>query len=80
MIVEHNQVVPMIEQIDQFMGALLNHDRDLGTPMIEVIEEAIIKQNSIMIGSCVSLSEAMISTIGRELNLRPRGIRFPPPR
>ena len=31
MMVEHDRVVPMIEQIDQIMDALLNHDRDRGT-------------------------------------------------
>ena len=43
------RAVPMIEQIDQIMDALLDHDRDRGTPMIEVIEQTIIEQNSIMI-------------------------------
>jgi len=49
MMVEHDRVVPVIEQIDQVMDALLDHDRDRGTPMIEVIEQTIIEQNSIMI-------------------------------
>ena len=31
--VEHDRVVPMIEQIDQIMDALLDHERDRGTPM-----------------------------------------------
>ena len=48
-VVEHDRVVLMIEQIDQIMDALLDHDRDRGTPMIEVIEQSIIEQNSIMI-------------------------------
>ena len=47
--VEHDRVVPMIEQIDQIMDALLDHNRDRETPMIEVIEQTIIEQNSIMI-------------------------------
>ena len=29
--VEHDRVVPMIEQIDQIMDALLYHDCDRGT-------------------------------------------------
>ena len=33
----------MIEQIDQIMDALLDHD------LIEVIEQTIVEQNSIMI-------------------------------
>ena len=49
MMVEQDRIVPMIEQIDQIMDALLDHDRDRGTPMIEVIEQTIIEQNSIMI-------------------------------
>ena len=48
-VVEHDRVVLMIEQIDQIMDALLDQDRDRGTPMIEVIEQSIIGQNSIMI-------------------------------
>ena len=47
--VEHDRVAPMIEQIDQIIDPLLDHDRDRGTPMIEVIEQTIIEQNSIMI-------------------------------
>ena len=43
------RAVPVIEQTDQIMDALLDHDRDRGTPMIEVIEQTIIEQNSIMI-------------------------------
>ena len=31
MMVEHDQVVPMIEQIDQITDALLDHHRDRGT-------------------------------------------------
>ena len=31
--VEHDRVVPMIEQIDQIMDALLDHERDRETPM-----------------------------------------------
>jgi len=49
MMVEHNRAVPMIEQIDQIIDALLGHDRDRGTPMTEVTEQTIIEQNSIMI-------------------------------
>ena len=49
MMVEHDRVVPMIEQIDQIKDTLLDHDRDRGAPMIEVIEQTIIEQNSIMI-------------------------------
>ena len=49
MMVEHDRVVPMIAQIDQIMDALVDHDRDRGAPMIEVIAQTIIEQNSIMI-------------------------------
>ena len=49
MMVGHDRVVPMIEQIDQIMDSLLDHNRNRGTPMIEVIEQTIIEQNSIMI-------------------------------
>ena len=49
MMIKHDRAVPMIEQIDQIMDALLDHDRDRGTPMIEVIERTIIEQSSIMI-------------------------------
>ena len=49
MVVEHDRVVPMMEQIDQIMDALLDHDHDQGTPMIVVIEQTIIERNSIMI-------------------------------
>ena len=49
MMVEHDRVVPMIEQIDQITDALLDHHRDRGAPMIEAIEKTIIEQNSIMI-------------------------------
>ena len=31
MMVEHDQVVPMIEQIDQIIDALLDHDGDRRT-------------------------------------------------
>ena len=44
MMVEHDGVVPTMERIDQIMDALLDHDRDQGTSIIEVIE-----QNSIII-------------------------------
>jgi len=37
--VEHDQAVPMIEQIDQMMDALLNHE----TAMIEVIKRTIVR-------------------------------------
>ena len=47
--IQDHRVVPIIEQIDQIMDALLDDDRDRGTPMIEVIEQTIIEQNSIMI-------------------------------
>ena len=60
MMVEHDRVVPAMEQIDQIMDALLDHDRDRGTPMIEVIEQTIIEHNSIMIGSCGSLRPSVL--------------------
>ena len=31
MMMEHDRAVPMIEQIDQIMDALLDHARDRGT-------------------------------------------------
>ena len=31
MMVKHDRAVPMIEQIDQIMDALLDHDRDRGS-------------------------------------------------
>ena len=58
MMVEHDRVVPIIEQIDQIMDALLDHDRDRGTPMIEVIEQTIIGRDSIMIWSFASLRQS----------------------
>ena len=49
MMVEHDRAVPMIEQIDQIMDALLDHDRDRGTLCLRLIEQIIVEQNSIMI-------------------------------
>ena len=49
MMAEHDRVVPTMERIDQIMDALLDHDRDRGAPIIEVIEQTIIEQNSIKI-------------------------------
>ena len=33
----HDREVPMIEQIDQIMDALLDHDRDRGTLLLRLI-------------------------------------------
>ena len=47
--IQDDQVVPIIEQIDPIMDALLDHDCGRGTPMVEVVERTIIEQNSIII-------------------------------
>ena len=57
MMAEHDRVVPTMERIHQIMDALLDHDRDRGAPIIEVIEQTIIEQNSIKIYSCPSLGK-----------------------
>jgi len=49
MIVEHDQAVPMIEQIAQNMNALLGYDLIEGPLCSKLIEQTIIEQNSIMI-------------------------------
>ena len=44
MMEEHDRAVPMIEQIDQLMNALLDHDRDRGTLRLRLIEQIIVEQ------------------------------------
>ena len=41
MMVEHNRVVPMIKQIDPIMDALLDHDSDRGTPVIQAFQRVV---------------------------------------
>ena len=48
MMVKNNRVVPMIESIGQIIDALFDYNHR-GIHMIEVTEQTIIEQNSIMI-------------------------------
>ena len=55
MMVEHDRAVLMIEQIDQIVDALLDHNLIEGHLWSRLIEQTTVEKNSIMIWPCPSL-------------------------